>query len=183
MDEYQDQQIEITLRLSAGLLGQLARLVAAVSGNGTTEEGRTVPPPTRTADIPISGDQGAVSRNFDMERFVKLAAGQAEPDLPKRQGRDDEELVLPIREAGQVEMEDSIPRRGRSMEGQETPTAPERGERQLKAEPPPGTSPAMAPTGPPQDVAAAGGTDTDAEGLSRRFERDSRRYDSGFPLY
>ena len=79
MDERQDQQIEVTFRLSAGLLGQLAALVAGIVGEGTGERRETAAPAPETQ--PARGPEETARGNFDFARFQELSAQAAEPDL------------------------------------------------------------------------------------------------------
>lgn len=178
MDERQEQQIEITFRLSAGLLGQLARLVAAVSGGEAGERRETAAsaPETETA----RGPEETASRNFDFARFQELSAQAAEPDIPQRREVDAAGPVLPVSTAERPSPETVLP------EGAEVPAetdlpAPERPAYQVEGTGPEPASPAPWPA--MERDAAAKSIRDDAQRLSRRFERDSRRYDSGFSLY
>ena len=178
MDERQEQQIEITFRLSAGLLGQLARLVAAVSAGETGERRETAAPAPETQ--PARSPEETASRNFDFARFQELSAQAAEPDLPQRREVDAAGPVLPVRTAERPSPETALP------EGAEVPAetdlpAPERPAYQVEAAGPEPASPIPWPA--MERDAAAESIQDDAQRLSRRFERDSRRYDGGFSLY
>ena len=202
MDERQDQQIEITFRLSAGLLGQLARLVAAVSGGETGERRETAAPSPETA-AGTSAEEIS-SGNFDFERFRELSAQGTEPELPEQrsvppQAADllaqaveqaapalenrtlptpDPETVPPRR---QVPVVEEIPTRELApAEVTELPDV-QRMEYAAAAEEPGTAAPAPQPGAP--GTAVVEHTREDAEALSRRFERDGRRYDSGFSPY
>lgn len=178
MDERQEQQIEVTFRLSAGLLGQLERLVAAVSGGEAGERRETAAPAPETETA--RGMEETASRNFDFARFQELSAQAAEPDLPQRRAADAAGMVLPVRTSERPSPETALP------EGAEVPAetdlpAPERVSYQVEGAGPEPASPTPWPA--MERDAAAGSARDDAERLSRRFERDSRRYDGGFPLY
>ena len=176
MEERQEQQVEITFRLSAGLLGELARLVAAVSG-GENGAGRETAAPAPEAE-PAHSPEETVSRSFDFARFQELSAQAAEPDLPQRE-RAQAEPALPSRAAEGPAPETAPPEYAGASVETDAP-APER--REARAET---GEPRIAPPAFPALPAggAAGTAAADPEALSRRFERDSRRYDGGFPLY
>ena len=72
MDERQEQQIEITFRLSAGLLGQLARLVAAVSAGETGERRETAAPAL------VQGNMDLLYKGACDETYLKLVNSTAE---------------------------------------------------------------------------------------------------------
>ena len=178
MDERQDQQIEVTFRLSAGLLGQLAALVAGIVGEGTGERRETAAPAPETQ--PARGPEETARGNFDFARFQELSAQAAEPDLPQRRAADAAGMVLPVRTSERPSPETALP------EGAEVPAetdlpAPERVSYQVEVAGPEPASPAPWPA--MERDTAAGSARDDAQRLSRRFERDSRRYDGGFPLY
>ena len=178
MDERQEQQIELTFRLSAGLLGQLARLVAAVSAGETGERRETAAPAPETQ--PAHSPEETASRNFDFARFQELSAQAAEPDLPQQGETNTAGPVLTARAAERPAPEAAPP------EGAEAPAvtdlpAPERVSYQVEGAGPEPATPAPWPA-MERDAAAESARD-DAERLSRRFERDSRRYDGGFSLY
>ena len=202
MDERQDQQIEITFRLSAGLLGQLARLVAAVSAGETGERRETAAPSPETA-AGTSAEEIS-SGNFDFQRFRELSAQGTEPELPEQrsvppQAADllaqaveqaapalenrtlptpDPETVPPRR---QVPVVEELPTRELApAEVTELPDV-QRMEYAAAAEEPGTAAPAPQPGAP--GTAVVEHTREDAEALSRRFERDGRRYDSGFSPY
>ena len=123
MDERQDQQIEVTFRLSAGLLGQLAALVAGIVGEGTGERRETAAPAPETETA--RGMEETASRNVDFARFQELSAQAAEPDLPQRRAADAAGMVLPVRTSERPSPETALP------EGAEVPAetdlpAPER---------------------------------------------------------
>ena len=178
MDERQDQQIEVTFRLSAGLLGQLVALVAGIVGEGTGERRDTAAPAPETQ--PARGPEETARGNFDFARFQELSAQAAEPDLPQRREVDAAGPVLPVRTAERPSPETALP------EGAEVPAetdlpAPERPTYQVEAAGPEPASPIHRPA--MERDAAAESIQDDAQRLSRRFERDSRRYDGGFSLY
>ena len=178
MDERQDQQIEVTFRLSAGLLGQLAALVAGIVGEGTGERRETAAPAPETQ--PARGPEETARGNFDFARFQELSAQAAEPDLPQQGETNTAGPVLTARAAERPAPEAAPP------EGAEAPAvtdlpAPERPDYQVEAAGPEPATPAPWPA-MERDAAAESARD-DAERLSRRFERDSRRYDGGFSMY
>ena len=178
MDERQEQQIEITFRLSAGLLGQLARLVAAVSAGETGERRETAAPAPETQ--PARSPEETASRNFDFARFQELSAQAAEPDLPQRRETDTVGPVLPVRTAERPAPETVLPE-GAEMPAETGLPAPERPVYQVEGAGPEPIAPAPWPA--VERDAAVQSTRDDAERLSRRFERDGRRYDGGFSLY
>ena len=178
MEERQEQQVEVTFRLSAGLLGQLARLLAAVTAEGAGE-------------APAKGESAA-SETFDWERFRELA-GEAAPDTPPGETPPPAERELPRRTpevpqpaaeatAGREAGDIPLPRRDLpTAEGADLP-APEG--RKIQVE----TTGAVARPAIPwpaggREAAPSGTAWESAQALSRRFERDGRRYDGGFPLY
>ena len=114
MEERQEQQVEITFRLSAGLLGELARLVAAVSGGeaGTQER---VPAPAQPLAV-RQEQEAAASQTFDPERFQTLAHLEADPALPERPAFQAGMAELPSRAVEQPSPETGTPaRQGRSF--------------------------------------------------------------------
>ena len=207
MEERQEQQVEITFRLSAGLLGELARLVAAVSGG---EEGTQERVPAPAQPLAVRQEQeAAASQTFDPERFQTLAHLEADPALPERpafqagmaelpsraveqpspetgtparQGRN--ETDLPWREAPGVQ-ETELPRPDIPEAAEPDLMARERGTISMELSEAAGSTAPSAPSWAAQVLgsAPAGMPRREAETLSRRFERDSRRYDGGFPLY
>ena len=202
MDERQEQQIEITFRLSAGLLGQLARLVAAVSGGETGERRETAAPSPETA-AGTSAEEIS-SGNFDFQRFRELSAQGTEPELPEQRSVPPQAADLPNRAVEQAAPAlenrtlptpdpETVPFRRQMPVVEELPTrepAPaevtelpdvQRMEYAAAAEEPGAAAPAPQPGAP--GTAVVEHTREDAEALSRRFERDGRRYDSGFSPY
>ena len=202
MDERQEQQIEITFRLSAGLLGQLARLVAAVSGGETGERRETAAPSPETAAG--TSEEEISSGNFDFERFRELSAQGTEPELPEQRSVPPQAADLPNRAAEQAAPAlenrtlptpdpETVPPRRQVPMVEELPTrepAPaevtelpdvQRMEYAAAAEEPGTAAPAPQPGAP--GAAVVEHAREDAEALSRRFERDGRRYDSGFSPY
>ncbi len=202
MDERQEQQIEITFRLSAGLLGQLARLVAAVSGGETGERRETAAPSPETAAG--TSEEEISSGNFDFERFRELSAQGTEPELPEQRSVPPQAADLPAqaveRAAPALENRtlptpdpETVPFRRQVPVVEELPTrepAPaevtelpdvQRMEHVAAAEEPGAAAPAPQPGAP--GTAVVEHAREDAEALSRRFERDGRRYDSGFSPY
>ena len=202
MDERQEQQIEITFRLSAGLLGQLARLVAAVSGGETGERRETAAPSPETA-AGTSAEEIS-SGNFDFERFRELSAQGTEPELPEQRSVPPQAADLPAQAVEQAAPAlenrtlptpdpETVPFRRQMPVVEELPTrepAPaevtelpdvQRMEYAAAAEEPGTAAPAPQPGAP--GTAVVEHTREDAEALSRRFERDGRRYDSGFSPY
>ena len=202
MDERQDQQIEITFRLSAGLLGQLARLVAAVSGGETGERRETAAPSPETAAG--TSEEEISSGNFDFERFRELSAQGTEPELPEQRSVPPQAADLPAQAVEQAAPAlenrtlptpdpETVPFRRQMPVVEELPTrepAPaevtelpdvQRTEHAAAAEEPGAAAPAPQPGAP--GTAVVEHAREDAEALSRRFERDGRRYDSGFSPY
>ena len=202
MDERQDQQIEITFRLSAGLLGQLARLVAAVSAGETGERRETAAPSPETAAG--TSEEEISSGNFDFERFRELSAQGTEPELPEQRSVPPQaadllaqavEQAAPALENRTLPTPDpeTVPFRRQMPVVEELPTrelAPaemtelpdvQRMEYAAAAEEPGAAAPAPQPGAP--GTAVVEHAREDAEALSRRFERDGRRYDSGFSPY
>ena len=202
MDERQEQQIEITFRLSAGLLGQLARLVAAVSGGETGERRETAAPSPETA-AGTSAEEIS-SGNFDFQRFRELSAQGTEPELPEQRSVPPQTADLPAQAVEQAAPAlenrtlptpdpETVPFRRQMPVVEELPTrepAPaevtelpdvQRMEHVAAAEEPGTAAPAPQPGAP--GAAVVEHAREDAEALSRRFERDGRRYDSGFSPY
>ena len=218
MEERQEQQIEVTLRLPASLLGQLAAAIAGGAA-GTRE---SVPASAQPlVQRPDQSPETAADESFDPERFRALSALDADTALPRRGRTSAEAPDLPARAAEGLapELETpaerepvraDLPERGRpvtqpvELPGQETaaaltPELPSRAAPEAAEPALPVPDRRAAEAGPLETAGAAGrsawpadtrreaarpgGVPEGAAALSRRFERDSRRYDSGFPLY
>ena len=176
--------------------------MAAVSGGETGERRETAAPSPETA-AGTSAEEIS-SGNFDFQRFRELSAQGTEPELPEQRSVPPQTADLPAQAVEQAAPAlenrtlptpdpETVPFRRQMPVVEELPTrepAPaevtelpdvQRMEHVAAAEEPGAAAPAPQPGAP--GTAVVEHTREDAEALSRRFERDGRRYDSGFSPY
>ena len=183
MEERQEQQVEITFRLSAGLLGELAGLLAAAAVGEAGERRRAAAPSPVSERLSGEESRETVSQSFDMARFQVLSAQAAEAGLPLRRDISAVEAAFPSGKAAEYNALEAMPARQPAATAETGLLARERrGEARVETGEMRVGGPAF-PVSPLPAGETAEAPAADAEALSRRFERDSRRYDGGFPLY
>ena len=184
MSEEKNDQVEITFRLGTQQLGQLAQLLEALAG------ATKLPESTRQ-----TVEETVESGRFDPERFRQLTgaetgepdapAAAAEPGLPDARPETaevaagepelpDQEVIplpgdaeLPQARAFRYELEEDLPR---AAQAAYDPVLPE-------------ASPAEDGWSETAGLPAAAVSAPTVQDLSRRCQRDARRYDGGFPIY